>query len=544
MIVDTYAKQKITVSVYLKRDTHDNGMTLKEYADAVIAGTQTILTHDEFYDQFSVTNQNENIVKTWATNNNLIIENFHPGAALMQITGTAEQFNQLFSIKLRTIIDTTTQTAVRTHNGGIVIPNEIINSVDHIIGLDNSVKLKHNAVSVNSNISPDASSVPLTPAQVAKAYNLPSSDGYGACIAIVELGGGFTTQNLNSSFTRIGINTNPNIFAISVDGVTNTPEYSNSLEVMLDIYVIGGAAPNANIPVYFAPNTLQGFVDVFSAAVNDTVNMPTVISCSWGANELYFSGYNTLFDAVFQQAISLGISIFNASGDYGSEAYNGDSAYSVQYPATSPYAISVGGTTLQLNINNSIANEYAWNQGNGSSAGGVSTIYSRPSWQTGLTSRKYISGVAQTPVALTGRGIPDVAGNADPNTGYVFYYSPSNNITLSGGTSAAAPFWAAMVGIINAISGKRLGFLGIGKLYSSPSIFNDIIVGNNAAPNSSGYITTTGWDAVTGLGSPIGSAIYGLLRTGEVFPKNNFGFRNIKSSQLTYPRRNAGTRTD
>lgn len=269
---------------------------------------------------------------------------------------------------------------------------------------------------------------------------------------------------------------------------------------MLDIEVVGAIAPAASIVVYFAPNTDAGFLDAVTTAIHDTTNKPSVISISWGSAE---SGWTaqamTAMDSAFQAAATMGISVCVASGDNGSSdgVTTGDH---VDFPASSPHVLGCGGTSLHAS-QESITSEVVWNDGSngGASGGGVSTFFAMPTWQTGRKV-KHKSG---STTALTKRGVPDVAGNADPETGYDVRIDGSN--TVIGGTSAVAPLWAALIARLNQNLGTSVGFLNQ-MLYVHPQAFRDITQGNNGD-----FEAATGWDACTGLGSPNGPTLSGAV---------------------------------
>jgi kumamolisin len=516
--------QQITISVYLRRDMHDNGMTLQEYTDAVVAGTQPILDHDEYVYQFGAVADELNLVTEWAGANNLTVVESGLGTASVKLLGTAEQYNALFDIQLEQVVDGS-RTYI-THSGNITIPGEINSVVQAVLGLDNSASFTHDAI-LDSNgpvdienlppsLDPNVISYP-TPVDLALAYQFPRAagtdlvQGSGTCVGIIELGGGWTTQNLTSTFTRIG-QPNPTVVDVSVDGGVNDGgvDVGSSGEVMLDIYCVGAVAPAATIAMYFAPNSLQGFVDTISTAANDTVNNPSVLSISWGTVDTYWNTPARLaFDTNLQAAIVKGINTFVAIGDYGTQGVSGSATYTVQYPGTSPYAISAGGTVISVNTDHTIASEIAWKSGSSyATGGGYSSIYSIPSWQTGK-SFSYKTYPAGTVTSLTTRGVPDMSAMA---TGYQFYYGAANYTGTFLGTSAVAPLLAGMMARINSITGRRNGFINP-IVYENQSAFNDITTGNNAAPAAVGYSATAGWDACTGLGSPIGTAILALFTT-------------------------------
>jgi len=170
----------------------------------------------------------------------------------------------------------------------------------------------------------------------------------------------------------------------------------------------------------------------------------------------------------------------------------------VDFPASSPYALACGGTRLQSS-GTTIASEKVWNElpNEGATGGGISDFFPLPAWQSGA----HIPPSAN-PGRHVGRGIPDVAGNADPETGYVTRVDGQPDVI--GGTSAVAPLWAGLIALINQSLGKPAGYLNpvLYQRTNPESDFNDIISGNNGA-----YKAKKSWDPCTGLGSPKGSKI-------------------------------------
>jgi kumamolisin len=204
-------------------------------------------------------------------------------------------------------------------------------------------------------------------------------------------------------------------------------------------------------------------------------------------------------DSAFQAAATMGITVCSASGDNGSAdgASGGDH---VDFPASSSFALACGGTNLKATPS-AIESEIVWNDGPGGGAtgGGISSFFPLPAWQSGLSALN-TDGKA---IPLAMRGVPDVAGDADPQTGYVVRVDGSD--TVIGGTSAVAPLWAALIARINAINGKPAGFL-TPRLYANPNALRDVTLGNNGD-----FEAAPGWDACTGLGSPIGNSLSGIL---------------------------------
>jgi kumamolisin len=273
---------------------------------------------------------------------------------------------------------------------------------------------------------------------------------------------------------------------------------------MLDIEVVGAIAPQATIVVYFAPNTDAGFLDAVTTAIHDTTNKPSVISISWGGPESNWTQQAmTAMDEAFQAAAALGVTICVASGDNGSSDGVTDGADHVDFPASSPFALACGGTSVQAK-NNNITSEVVWNDGanGGAGGGGVSTFFSVPSWQTGLQATTSDG----TTTTLTNRGVPDVAGDADPVTGYEVRIDGTD--TVIGGTSAVAPLWAGLLARINQLAGKSAGLIQP-QLYQNPQALRDITQGNNGD-----FSASTGWDACTGLGSPNGQKVAAVFTAG------------------------------
>src|SRR5258706_248233 len=351
----------------------------------------------------------------------------------------------------------------------------------------------------DENACPDGAD----PARLAKAYNFPTGlDGSGQCIGIIELGGGFRPKDLATYFAGLGLPT-PNVKAIAVDQASNHPTNANSAdgEVMLDIEVAAALAPKATIAVYFAPNTDQGFLDAITTAVHDRVNKPSVVSISWGSAEVNWTAQSmTQFDQAFQEAATMGVTICCAAGDSGSGDSVTDGKPHVDFPASSPHVLGCGGTKL-LASGTGIASEVVWNEGTSSATGGgVGGFFSLPSYQ----SKAKVPAIAGS--TKHGRGVPDVAGDADPATGYDVRVDGKTYVI--GGTSAVAPLWAGLIALMNQKLGHPVGFLNP-LLYGSLAgrgLLNDIASGSNGA-----YTAKSGWDPCTGWGSPNGAKLLQAL---------------------------------
>jgi kumamolisin len=275
---------------------------------------------------------------------------------------------------------------------------------------------------------------------------------------------------------------------------------------MLDIEVVGAIAPGANIAVYFAPNTDQGFLDAITDAVHDATRKPSVVSISWGGPEESWTQQSlTAMNSALQDAATLGVTVTVAAGDDGSTDGAGDGKLHVDFPASSPYALACGGTTLK-GSGTTISSEVVWNEianNEGATGGGVSNHFPLPSYQNSA------KVPAQPETKYVGRGVPDVAGDADPTTGYQVRVDGQNQVV--GGTSAVAPLWAALVALMNEQLGKNIGFVNPTIYSLGEGDFHDITSGNNDDSGLGYYSAKAGWDPCTGLGSPNGAALLKAL---------------------------------
>jgi kumamolisin len=398
----------------------------------------------------------------------------------------------------------------RGRTGTLQLPSAVKDAVVAVLGLDNRPIARANHCLLKKKRKSKTTPTPFTVQQVGQLYDFPTNaNGSGQTIGIIELGGGYNTADLNTFFNGLNLQT-PKVTAVSVDGTNNTPGGDADTEVMLDIEVAGALANGSNIAVYFAPNTEQGFVDAITDAAHDTTNNPSVISISWGGPEDGWSEQGqTALNAALQDAATLGVTVTVAAGDSGSSDGAGDGKLHVDFPAASPYALACGGTTLTASGNN-IASETVWNEianQEGATGGGVSNVFAIPSYQSAA------KVPANPETKFAGRGVPDVAGDADPATGYRIVAGGQSEVV--GGTSAVAPLYAALIALINQTLGKNVGFINPTLYGNLTGSFNDITTGNNDDSKLGYYSAGPGWDPCTGLGSPNGTAILAMLRSSS-----------------------------
>jgi kumamolisin len=493
----TSPRSKLTVSVIVRRKqplkiNHRNG-----WASGPIR-----VTRAEFKKQHAADPADITLVRAFAREFKLKVETDPASVArrTIRLNGTAADMQEAFGVVLEQ--KTIDGVEYRVREGGIHLPTSLINSVVAVIGLDNRPQAKpHFRIR-----RPNVESTSYTPVQVAQAYQFPASAiGAGQTVGIIELGGGYRQADLTAYFKGLGLAA-PAVTKVSIDGGKNSPSNANGAdgEVMLDIEVAAAVAPGAKVAVYFAPNTDQGFIDAITTAVHDTTNKPSVISISWGGPESTWTQQSlTALDAACQSAAALGISITVAAGDNGSS--DGGTGNNVDFPASSPHVLACGGTKLEASGDN-ISSETVWNEtasNEGATGGGVSTVFALPTWQAK-------SNVPVPNTSAGGRGVPDVAGNADPTTGYSIRVD--GQTLVIGGTSAVAPLWAGLIAVANQQLGTTVGLIHPA-IYAAASAFHDITQGSNGA-----FSARPGWDACTGLGSPIASKLIPLLAPADSNP--------------------------
>lgn len=465
------------------------------------------LSREEFETRFAVAPEDFAKLEAFAREYQLRVERQDPCAAKAVLAGTAEHFQAAFGVELSDY-EHPALGRYRGRTGAITIPDAIAEVVTAVLGLDNRPQARPHfrLRPVSGPLTTHAAAQVFTPLQLAALYGFPDGDGAGQCIGLIELGGGYAASDLSAYFGRLGVPT-PRVVSVPVDGGGNRPTGDPSSadgEVTLDIEIAGAVAPKASIAVYFSPNSDAGFIDAVSHALHDAANKPSVLSISWGGPEHSWTEQAiTSFNDTLRSAVALGVTVCAASGDSGSSDGAYDGADNVDFPAASPYVLSCGGTHLTASAGKSIAREVVWNDGaaGGATGGGISARFALPRWQEGLKAAR----VDGTAAPLTGRGVPDIAADASPSSGYEVLIDGQS--APVGGTSAVAPLFAGLVARINANAGKAAGFLNA-KLYASAHAFNDITSGNNGS-----YAAAPGWDACTGLGSPNGRRIADALST-------------------------------
>jgi kumamolisin len=470
-------------------------------------------TPAQFSSLYGQTADNVKQVADFLRLHGLTVASVSPTRTLIDATGPVSAVEAAFGI---TIFDWHDPALNRDFFGNDTqpsLPSSIAPLVVGVMGLNNHYPQRRlGATSPHVGGGPGGG---YTPDQLKTAYDVQplaaaAHDGAGQNIGLFELAG-FDQGNINTYDLHYYNRTlNPVAFYL-VDGGPANPAFGQ-VESELDIEAVHAFAPGASVTVWEGFNSDVGSADTYSAMVNS--NITQVNSTSWGdcePNVINTAGYVGTLDGLFQQAAAQGQTFFAATGDYGpydcNQAGGNTTNLAVDYPASDPFVTAVGGTSLNLNANNTYQSESAWFTSNSpplGSGGGLSTFFARPGWQTG-------PGVSN--VSSNGaRQVPDVALDADPFTGFSIFTTDKGTTGwgVAGGTSAGAPSWAAMAAIYNQYAavpqtrGGRLGFanpsiytLASGSEASPP--FHDITTGTNPHAN---YSPTAGWDYSTGWGTP------------------------------------------
>jgi kumamolisin len=447
----------------------------------------------------------------------------NPATRTVKLSGTVAAMEDAFEVSLFNYAHPSGN--YRGRVGNVHVPAELDGIVKGVFGLDTR-RVAHRkrpplAAALHGKT---LSSVPAswyTPNQLAAHYEFPAGDGNGQTVGILEFGGGYFPGDLEA-FCQLASVSMPQVKAISTDGTSTAAKDGAEGEVMLDVEVIAGVCPKANIVMYFAHFTEQGWITALDAAAQDEANDPSVISVSWGYAEdadIWTEQAMTQVNETLQELAHLGVTVCVAAGDDGSSDGILDGHAHADFPSSSPFVLSVGGTTIPAK--NGDQPDIAWREGDGlrqdnggSTGGAVSSVFPRPVWQSNVP----IKSVNRK--ALLGRCIPDIAANADWDAS-PYLLVVDGQAQPNGGTSAATPLCTALIALINQNRGpgKRIGFLtpllyqsqnGAGSTIGQVGC-TDVVSGNNITSTVGGYKAGPGYDAVSGWGTPNGTKLLQAL---------------------------------
>lgn len=449
----------------------------------------------------------------------------------MRVSGTVRDVEAAFQASLG-IYHSADQGDFRGREGSIQVPAELNGIVTGVFGLDQRRVARRKMATAPIHTTAAHGLAPMTPADLEQHYNFPPGDGQGQVVAIAEFGGGYFPDDVAAFSKKNGLPAanvkvqSVNLPALTLAQIKQLPpdqqqqEFDMSGEVMMDIQIVAGLCPKATIIVYFATFDEKGWVDLMSQVVSGNPSTPVSLSISWGLAEddpNWSAAARTAINQRMQAAAMQGITVCVASGDDGSGDQLTDGKGHVDFPSSSPFVLSVGGTMLTTASSHK---EVVWwqspgrrtNKGGGATGGGVSTLFARPTWQN-------VNVTSINPGSITGRIIPDIAALSGP---------PFYDLILlgqdapNGGTSASTPLWAALIARINAKlpAAKQQQFLapllyqaGTNGKPRGQSGCIDITSGQNAShpQPGKGYTAQKGYDAVTGWGVPNGNALLTAL---------------------------------
>ena len=498
--------------------------------DNELPSKRKYMTHEELEKNYGSDPAAIAKIEAFAEAHHLVVLRSDAGSARLTLGGTVADVSGAFGVKM---FDYSHPTLGDFHarTGPVSVPDELGDAITGVFGFNNHriLRRKHQFKNAKKASTSTGSHPWFVPTELGPVYNFPQADAKDQCIGLLEFGGGVEDSDLTTYFAKIG-QPKPNVQVIALDGVSTDPsaDPDSTGEVMLDIEVVGALAGGAKVAVYFSTFDEKGLIDALSAVISDKTNKPSVVSVSWGWDENQPFNNGILWSPAaidhvnhsMLAAAQLGITVCVSTGDDGSEAQVKDGHAHVNFPATSPYVLAVGGTSLHVKQTSkglTHITETVWNDGPGSgTGGGVSDITPIPAWQKGIVPPSI------NPGHFAGRGIPDVAANADPSTGY--FVMSGGQFGIVGGTSASAPLWGSLITRINALIGSRAGnfnallYSKFGPASAAPggptSPLRDIVTGNNDTDKllDGQFAAGKGWDGCTGWGVPNGTNLLAALK--------------------------------
>lgn len=490
------SRSPLTLTLHLR--SRASADALERALDDVLAGRRAPLTRPAFAAEFGASRADIAAVRRFARASRFRVSGVSVARRILHLTGPSDALVAAFGV--RRVRYRLGDTAWNSFRGHLYVPAAIANCVSGVFGFDDRPEVRRHGGRAMTSAAP-APTVSYTAPEVAALYAFPPGrDGRGQRVGVIALGGGYLQADLRAYFRALRLPM-PAVQAVSVAGGRNAPSGDTAAfdgEVTGDVETVGALVPRARIHVYFAPNTARGFFEAVAAAVHDSRQANTVISISWGQAEAHWR-HSALraFNRVLLEAAVLGVTVCCSSGDHGSFADARDRTPHVNFPGSSPYVLACGGTTL-FGRRGRIHSERVWHNQAGASGGGVSAVFPRPPWQSR-------SRVPATASGHRGRGVPDVAANADPLTGYRIY--GHGHWHVGAGTSASAPLWAGLVARLNQRRAAPLGLLTPVLYRSYPALVKAGAVAPVTKGDNGLFRARKGWSCCTGLGTPRGDRL-------------------------------------
>ncbi|MBS1996403.1 MAG: S8/S53 family peptidase [Cyanobacteria bacterium SZAS LIN-2] len=504
------------MDVYLYAQTKGSALEMNRAVQRISNGMQKPMTDAEITAKFGAAPESVAAINKFASDHGLTVAEHNPASGMTRLTGSTESMMKAFDVKLQEY-EHQSGVRFRGRTGTISVAGDLAPHVKGILGLDNRPQFKTNYVKGVPDAEPAAGEVSgavggITPKnpqaagaksleveQVMKAYNVPAgTTGEGQVTGFLSLGGRLPDQ-WEGYLQKKGID--PKTVEIRNAGSTepaNDPQGANG-ENALDLFIHKQALPKAKTVMVEAENNDTGMptgIDRIAFPKPGEAQI-THASISWG---MYEDGWTNqaiaLMNDAGKRAALKGITITVASGDNGAGDGSPSHKQQVDLPAGLEHFTASGGTRLVLNADGSINSEVGWD-GMGASGGGRSMKTPRPDYQKGVDLPPNLNGSK-----FDGRGVPDIAANGDPRSGWKVW--TDDGVQPIGGTSASAPADAVIAAIISKATGKTTGFWNP-ELYNmgakNPGVFNDVVSGRNTDGGVKGYPAGKGWDAETGWGS-------------------------------------------
>jgi len=531
LVTRASANEPIQLSLVVKLDQNLLDSTVAALYGRQASAQRQFLSSAEFSQKFGLADKRLQL-KNFARANGLAVgPDDGDQSMVVTVSGPASAIEQAFNVRLNHY-QASDGSLFRSNDSEPMIPASLTPHLGAIMGLNNISGLWHPhlqrfPVTANTSSLPSLNGTTsltggLSPNDIKAVYGLTgtSMTGSGQTLALYELDG-FAALDITTYENHFGIAPNITVTPIAVDGSVNGCG-ANCDEVELDIEAAAALAPGlSRILVYEGPKppatTFQNVIDIYNKIATD--NLAQVVSTSWGGDEgsSNVGSFLQSESQIFERMAVQGQSFYAASGDNG--AYDDGTTIGVDDPASQPFVAGVGGTQLSGSVAAPV--EVTWNgcgtgkclqSGFGSTGGGVSKIWPI-SGSVSNTTYNYQVGVQGT-ASQTHRNVPDVALCAG-SPGYSVYIA---GVWMNvGGTSAAAPAWAAFTALINQLRAtggvSALGFpnpslyqLASGSSYST--LFRDITSGDNGS-----YSAGTGYDNTTGFGSFKGIPLINAMST-------------------------------
>ena len=514
--------ESMQVTIVVRRRTDGLAIPDHAYYAKTPPSKRRRLPPEEFASKYGAADDDLAAVRRFAESHGLAVLDSNAARRSIVVSGTVAQFNETFAITLNTYrhqvrrsqLDAEPRSETfRSYDGFVSVPADLADVIVGVFGLDNRRITKRSAG------DPPGTGL-LTVDKVRTLYDFPVNQAAGQTIAIFSEGG-YLPSDISANF------------AGSPPAVIDVPVDAPNLgfadgETTQDICIAGAAAPGAEIAVYFTTYDQVGWVDLIARVVHPSPGDPVcaVLSSSFFvsrgddaatlAAEGIPTAWLTAVTQMFEDAAIQGVTVCIASGDFGSGDAVGDGLAHVQYPASDPWVLAVGGTTIG-DVSGTSFGEYAWNDifsiggftAQTATGGGVSDLFPPPWYQVDAGVPSSVND------GHNGRGVPDVAGNASVNSGYPIILGGSPSLFPMNGTSSSTPLWAGLIAVINAALDGNVGFVNPALYALGSSVFRDIVAEPGATDNSlgaPGYPACPGWDACTGWGSPKGKALLAGLR--------------------------------